>query len=354
MDSTAHESQGNRGVRDCFTAWASERWNGPSPSARERAGGKVANVAYVGGSPGFESATEVLEGFATVEHVVAEPEALAAALVAADALLDASMKVRITDRMVAAAPRLRVISCATTGADHIERGVIQARGIPVHTLREDPEILRDITPAAELSWALLLACARRLPAAVAHVRSGGWVREDFPGIMLNGRVLGLVGCGRIGGWMARYARAFGMDVIGYDPLLETLPDTIQRATLEEVFERADFVSIHVHLTPETEKMVSAELLARARPGLVLINTSRGQILDEAALLEGLLSGHISAAGLDVLTGEPEIANHPLVEYARSHDNLLITPHCGGFSPDAVRFVCAHAARKIKAALSESK
>jgi phosphoglycerate dehydrogenase-like enzyme len=308
----------------------------------------------VGASPGFESATEVLDGFATVQHVPAEPEALAAALTAADALLDASMKVRITDQMVAAAPRLRVISCATTGSDHIARGVIHERGILVHTLREDPEILRNITPAAELSWALLLACARRLLAAVAHVRAGGWVREEFPGIMLNGRLLGLVGCGRIGSWMARYVRAFGMDVIGYDPLLETFPETIRRATLEDVFEQADFISIHVHLTAETERLVSADLLARTRPGVVLINTSRGQILDEMALLEGLLSGHIGAAGLDVLTGEPEIADHPLVEYARSHENLLITPHCGGFSPDAVRFVCAHAALKIKAALSESK
>lgn len=325
--------------------------NGPSPSARDRAGGEVANVAYVGGSPGFESASEVLNGFATVQHVTAEPGAVAAALSIADALLDASMKVRITDQMIAASPRLRVISCATTGSDHIDRRVIEERGIAVHTLREDPEILRDITPAAELSWALLLACARRLPAAVAHVRAGGWVREEFPGIMLNGRTLGLVGCGRIGGWMARYARAFGMNVIGYDPELKTFPDTIERAALEDVFEQADFVSLHVHLTPQTESMISAELLARARSGLVLINTSRGQILDEAALLEGLLSGRIAAAGLDVLTGEPDIANHPLVEYSRSHDNLLITPHCGGFSPDAVRFVCAHAARKIKTALS---
>jgi D-3-phosphoglycerate dehydrogenase len=211
--------------------------------------------------------------------------------------------------------------------------------------------LRDITPAAELSWALLLACARRLPAAVAHVRAGHWVREEFPGIMLNGRILGLVGCGRIGGWMARYGRAFGMKVIGYDPELKTFPDTIERATLEDVFEQADFISLHVHLTPQTEGMISAKLLARARSGLVLINTSRGQILDEAALLEGLLSGRIAAAGLDVLTGEPDIAEHPLVDYSRSHDNLLITPHCGGFSPDAVRFVCAHAARKIKTALS---
>jgi phosphoglycerate dehydrogenase-like enzyme len=310
-------------------------------------------VSYIGAVEGYEAAAEALAGVAEVEHVPAEAAAVAAALARSDALLDASMKVRITDRMAAAAPGLRVVSCATTGADHIERGVLGERGVAVRTLKEDPELLRNITPAAELSWALLMACARRLPAALAHVKQGDWVREEFPGIMLNGRTLGLVGCGRIGGWMARYARAFGMEVIGYDPFVEQLPDTIRRATLEEVFEGADFVSVHVHLSPETEGLVSASLLARARPGVVLINTSRGQIVDEAALLEGLRSGHVGAAGLDVLTGEPEIESHPLVEYARTHDNLLITPHCGGYSRDAVRVVCRHAALKIRRVLEEA-
>jgi phosphoglycerate dehydrogenase-like enzyme len=265
-------------------------------------------------------------------------------------MLDASMKVKITDQMILSAPRLRIISCATTGSDHIQRGTLNERGIPVRTLKEDAELLRNITPAAELSWALLMACARRLLAATRHVIEGGWNRELFPGIMLNGKCLGLIGCGRIGGWMARYGHAFGMDVIGYDPHLSQWPDTIRQVSLVKLMETSDFVSIHVHLNPETEGLVSRHLIERIKPSAVVINTSRGAIIDQEALLAGLRSGRIYGVGLDVITGEPDIAGHPLVEFARKNDNVLITPHCGGFSPDAVRVVCAHAAEKIRTVL----
>jgi D-3-phosphoglycerate dehydrogenase len=146
--------------------------------------------------------------------------------------------------------------------------------------------------------------------------------------------------------MARYAQAFGMSVVGYDPYQDTLPDGVERVTLAEMFGQCDFVSVHVHLSDETRGLISRELLEAAKIGLVLINTSRGAIVDEAALVHGLASGRISGAGLDVLDGEPDTANHPLVLYSQTHDNLLITPHCGGFSPDAVRLVCARAGQKI--------
>jgi phosphoglycerate dehydrogenase-like enzyme len=172
------------------------------------------------------------------------------------------------------------------------------------------------------------------------------VREEFPGIMLNGRTLGVVGCGRIGQWMARYARAFGMEVLGHDPVINPWPDGITQVPLTRLVETADFITVHVHLTDETRGLISAELFSRMKPGAVFINTSRGPLADEAALLRALEDGRLAAAGLDVLDGEPDIASHPLLLYSRSHDNLLITPHCGGFSPDAVRRVCALAADKI--------
>jgi phosphoglycerate dehydrogenase-like enzyme len=306
-------------------------------------------VVYLGAQEGFEATQQALAGAADVVHVAAEPKDVAAALRDADGLLDASMKVKLTPEMLAAAAKLKVISCATTGSDHIARDGLDQRGIPVRTLREDPDLLRNITPAAELSFALLMALARKLPAAVQHVKEGGWTREEFPGVMLRGKTLGLIGCGRIGGWMARYARAFGMQVIGYDPLLPTFPDTIRKVTLPEVFAQGDFVSIHVHLSLETTGLVSKALIDSMKPGAFLINTSRGAIVNEQALLAALESGRLGGAGLDVLEGEPDTADHPLVRYAKTHDNLLITPHVGGFSPDAVRVVCAHAAGKIRAA-----
>jgi D-3-phosphoglycerate dehydrogenase len=259
-------------------------------------------------------------------------------------LIDAAIRIPLTDEMVRAAPRLKVVSCASTGADHVARAEIDRRGIVVRTLRDSPDVIRGLTPAAELSWALVMACARKLPAAIAHVRAGGWAREQFPGVLLKGRQLGLVGCGRIGGWMARYAEAFGMRVVGYDPHQADLPTNIVRISIEQLMKTSDVVSVHVPLNEETKGLVSAALFACVKPGAIFINTSRGSIADEAALLAGLNSGRIGAAGLDVLDGEPAISNHPLLAYARDHDNLLITPHCGGNSPDAIAIVSAHAAR----------
>ena len=311
-------------------------------------------VIYLGAEEGFEATRDALAGAADVVHVNAEPKDVAAALRDADGVLDASMKVKLTPEMLGAASKLKIISCATTGSDHISRDGLDQRGIPVRTLKEDPDVLRNITPAAELSFALLMALARKLPPALKHVTQGGWTREEFPGVMLRGKTLGLIGCGRIGGWMARYARAFDMDVIGYDPFLQTFPDTIRKATLAEVCAQSDFVSIHVHLSPETTGLVTKALIDSMKPGAFLINTSRGAIVDEKALLAALESGRLGGAGLDVLEGEPDTANHPLVRYAQTHDNLLITPHVGGFSPDAVRVVCAHAAGKIRAAFEGAK
>ena len=309
-------------------------------------------VLYLGGADGYAATAQTLSKMAEVIHVESTGEALQEQITSAHGILDASMKVRITDEMVDSAQELRVISCATTGSDHIEREVLDQRKIPVLTLKEDRKILNNITPAAELSWALLMACARNLVGAVSHVQSGEWVRENFPGTMLNGRTLGLIGCGRIGGWMSRYAQAFGMTVKGIDPYLTEYPQGVVPVSMEELFETCDFVSIHVHLTEETQGLVSADLIARSKPGLVMINTSRGAIVDEVALLDALECGRIAGAGLDVLIGEPDIENHPLVRYAQTHDNLLITPHCGGYSPDALQFVCSHAAGKIQRILNE--
>ncbi len=307
-------------------------------------------ILYLGSETGFRALQDTAGDSARAVHVEAGQEAVSGALEDADALLDASMKVRITNEMIDAAPRLKVIACATTGSDHIQREALEKRSIPVRTLKEDPDLLMNLTPAAELSWALVLACARKVPAALDHVKSGRWERERFPGIMLRGKRIGIIGCGRIGGWMARYAEAFGMEVVGYDPFADPWPDRITRVELDELLQTSDVVTIHVHLSDSTRGMLSRERIEHMKPGAVFVNTSRGALVDEAALLDALKEGRLGAVGLDVLDGEPEIGEHPLVEYARAHDNAIITPHCGGFSPDAVYLVCAHSAKKILSVL----
>jgi D-3-phosphoglycerate dehydrogenase len=303
-------------------------------------------IVYCGPSEALEALRAELVPRAELVVVQPEPSQVNEALRSAEAYLDASMKVRITRSVIAAAPALRVVAVAATGADHVDAAALRDRSIPLITLRGETNVLRELTPAAEHSWLLLMACARQLAAAREHVLQGQWNRLEFPGIMLKGKALGIVGCGRIGSWMGRYATAFGMRVLGYDPALTTWPAYIESVPLDDLLRQADFVTLHVPLTESTVGLFDRSRFERLKRGAIFINTSRGDLIDEAALLDGLRTGRIGAAGLDVLRGEPDIVTHPLWQYARSHANLLITPHIGGFSPDAVRVVVAHSARRI--------
>lgn len=309
-------------------------------------------VLYLGPAHALSTAQSVLEPRWPVVAPELSPETVESLLPNAVAVLDASMRIRFDRARLERARRLRVISTATTGADHIDAEVLNTRGIPLFTLAGERELLSHLTPAAEHSWLLLMACARRLRGAVQHVLDGQWRREEFPGIMLKGKTLGLIGCGRIGSWMSRYAGAFGMHVLGYDPYTDAWPVETAKCDLDTLLETSDFVSIHVPLNPQTTGLIGKRELALMKPGSVLVNTSRGSITDEGALLAALEDGRLGAAGLDVLDGEPSTDRHPLVGYARRKDNLVITPHIGGFSPDAVTIVVAHAARRIAALLGD--
>ena len=303
-------------------------------------------ITYLGPDIGYSAIVSEFGTLIEWVHAVSTIPAIKKALLDSDALIDASMKVKITDEMVKEAPHLKIISCATTGSDHIDLTEIESRGIQFRTLKEDRKFLKNLTPAAEHSWSLLMACSRKLPAAFDHVKSGMWDRENFPGIMLKGKRVGIIGCGRIGSWMGRYAYAFGMEIWGYDPYVDPLPENFKKVTLNELMRECDFITIHVHLTDETRGLISRKYFNIMKRDSVFVNTSRGAVVNQDALLESLKNGHLSAAGLDVLEGEPDIDQNPLVEYARNHDNLIITPHCGGFSPDAVALVSIHATQKI--------
>ncbi len=303
-------------------------------------------ILYLGADVGAKAAEKVVLDRAKVIKVPSNSNDVKLAIRTCDAVLDASMKVRISDGMIASAANLQIISCATTGSDHIERQELTRRGIPVRTLMEDRELLWNLTPAAELSWALLMACARKLPEAINQVKTGGWNREMVPGIMLNGKCIGIIGCGRIGTWMSKYAQAFGMEIVGYDPFISDFPPRIRPVSLDELVRTSDFITIHVPLNENTKELLSGEHFESIKPGAILINTSRGAVVDEMALLKALESRRLKAAGLDVLTDEPDIEKSPLFLYLQTHDNLIITPHCGGFSTDAVKIVCSRAAEKI--------
>ena len=260
--------------------------------------------------------------------------------------------------IIRAGSRLRVIATPATGTDHIDAQAASGRGIRLVSLKGETEFLRTIASTAELCWGALLALTRRIPWAAQDVLQGRWERDDFVGIDLRGRRLGILGYGRLGRMVARYGVAFGMKVHAYDPVpCAPEPGVEMAASPQALCEASDVFSIHVPLTPATTGVVDRALVFRLPRGALLINTSRGSVLDEQALLEALTAGHLGGAALDVLEGELDrsrIAKHPLVEYARAHRNLLITPHIGGASRDAWARVDDFVAGRVVEVLEEAK
>lgn len=210
-------------------------------------------------------------------------------------------------------PLLRAISNYAVGYDNIDLEAVTARGIPVGNT---PDVLTEAT--ADLAFALLLAAARKLPEAIASVQRGEWHtwQPAWPlGAEVYGATLGIIGFGRIGRALAKRAEGFEMTV---------LHSGSDGEGLDELFERSDFVSMHCPLTPATYHLIDAGALSRMRPTAILINTARGQIVDQEALREGLIEGTIAGAALDVTDPEPLPADDPLLDAP----NLLVTPHIG--------------------------
>jgi len=307
-------------------------------------------ILYLGPPDMLEHVRSCFGKWATV-NLAAEEHAADALLPATDAILDAFMGVPFPAHRLANAEKLKLVVTVSTGSDHIDAAALQKRNIPLLTLADQKETMRNITPAAEHSWLLLMACARQLKAATAGVLAGEWNRNKYPGIMLQGKTLGVIGCGRIGEWMSRYAAAFRMRCIGFDPYVRDWPPTIEKVDLSELLRTSDFISIHVPLNDATRRMVGRAEFRQMKRGVVLVNTSRGEVLDEAALEAALRDGTVGAAGIDVLGGEPDVAGHSLIQYARENDNLIITPHIAGFSPDALRTLLSFSCQRVMKHLS---
>ncbi len=225
--------------------------------------------------------------------------------------------------------RCRVIACPVTGLDHIDEAACAARKVRIVSLRGETAFLRRVRATAELTVGLAIALMRHLPRAAASVLAGQWDRDAFRGSELFEKTVGLVGVGRLGSICAEYFRAFGMRVLGCDPRPD-VPDWIERRTLLELVAESDVISIHAAYNPSSHHLIDARVLAAVNPSAVLINTARGAIVDDSALLGALREHRLAGAALDVIEGEPNIGlEHPLVDYARQHDNLLLVPHLGG-------------------------
>jgi phosphoglycerate dehydrogenase-like enzyme len=256
-------------------------------------------------------------------------------------------------------PRLKVIASNTTGTPHIDEEYAGEKGIKVLSLKNEIDFLNTITPTAEHTWGLMLALMRNVIPSFKSVCEGGWSRWPFGApAMLSRMSLGIVGLGRIGKMVARYGSAFGMAVRYYDPYVES-QDFIRTTSLEELASSSDVLTLHVHLNEETSGLIDKKIFSACKKSSYLINTARGRVVDSSALIEALESGRLKGAALDVLDDEFErefdrsVREHPLVSYARTHDNLIITPHIAGSTVDAWRLTQQHTIQSVLTYLNEA-
>jgi D-3-phosphoglycerate dehydrogenase len=267
------------------------------------------------------------------------PDGLAAALKDADALVVRSA-VQVDDKLMEQAPKLRVVGRAGVGVDNIDADAATRRGIVVMNTPG-----ANAVAVAELTLGLMLALARKLPAANATMHAGKWEKKSLQGAELRGKTLGILGLGRVGLEVARRARGFGLDIIGSDPFVSAAvarENGIRLVALEELIAGSDYISLHVGLTPQTHGVVNAKTIAAMKKGVRIVNCARGELVDDAALAAALKSGHVGGAALDVFAEEPP-RNSP---YA-GMENVILTPHIAGSTAEAQEAVGIQIAMQVR-------
>jgi len=264
---------------------------------------------------------------------------LAAELADADGLVVRSA-VQADAALLSAAPRLRVIGRAGVGVDNIDTDAATRQGIVVMNTPG-----ANAVAVAELTLGLMIAMGRSIPRANATMHAGKWDKKSLQGQELRGKTLGIVGLGRIGLEVARRANAFGMEVIGYDPFIAPIvarENSVALVALDDIFQRADYLTLHVGLTPQTEGLINPQSIARMKQGVRIINCARGELIVDEALAEGLKSGKVGGAALDVFRQEPlkDSAYYGL-------DNVLLSPHIAGSTDEAQEAIGIQLAHQVR-------
>jgi D-3-phosphoglycerate dehydrogenase len=258
---------------------------------------------------------------------------------------------QIDPEVMAAGLRLKMIVTPTTGLNHLDLNEAHQRGIKVLSLQGETQFLNDIRATAEHTVGLMLSLLRHVPAALEDVRKGSWNRDSFKGRELFGKTIGVVGYGRLGRIVAKYLSAFDARILVSDPHVDrsSFDSGISVSGLEDLLQQSDIVTLHVSWSPTTQSFFGREQFSKMKAGAWFVNTARGEVIDETALLDALRSGQLAGAAVDVLCGEQHDGkmNHPLVAYAREHDNLLITPHIGGCTVESMEKTEVFMARKLR-------
>jgi len=256
-----------------------------------------------------------------------------------DALLVRS-QTKVTARIMEAASRLKVIGRAGVGVDNIDLEAATQKGIIVINAPDGNTIA-----TCELTFAMMMALARNIPQAYKKTISGEWDRKSFVGVELRAKVLGVIGMGRIGSEVAKRAKAFGMEILGYDPFLtedraEKMGVTL--ATIDQICEQADFITVHTPLTNETRNLLSKPQFAKMKKGVRIINCARGGIIDEQALVAAIDEGIVAGAAFDVFVEEPPKPDHPFL----NHPKIIVTPHLGASTVEAQENVAIDVAEEV--------
>jgi D-3-phosphoglycerate dehydrogenase len=287
------------------------------------------------------SAAELLRaaGWSVDTKTGRKPDELARDLSNADALIVRSAT-QVTAGLIAAAPKLRVVARAGTGVDNVDVPAATARGILVMNAAGANSV-----SVAELAVGYLVALARAIPAADASMKQGVWDKKRFMGIELRGKILGVVGFGRIGREVAARARAFGMEILAYDPFLASRAADaagVPLVTLDDMLARADFLTLHVPALAETRHIINAERLARTKKGVRIVNTARGELIDDAALAAAIQSGQVAGAALDVFDPEP-----PVDWTLAKLPQVIATPHIAASTVEGQELVGNETAVQVR-------
>jgi D-3-phosphoglycerate dehydrogenase / 2-oxoglutarate reductase len=254
---------------------------------------------------------------------------------------------RISKNEITTKTRCKFIVCPVTGLDHIDLNVCKLAGIRVISLKGETEFLKSVRATAELTIGLAISVLRRIPQAVNSTRSGIWERDQFKGNEIFGKNVGIIGVGRLGTLVSTYLKGFGANVYGFDKSPVDASTCTPVGSLEELLQISDIISIHLSYNESTHHFMNTKQFDLMKYGSVLINTARGAIVESHALIEALKSGRVKAAGIDVIENEFDPSSDVLIDYARQHDNLIITPHIGGNTSESFLKTEAFMLRKLK-------
>ncbi|WP_039836088.1 phosphoglycerate dehydrogenase, partial [Paenibacillus sonchi] len=246
----------------------------------------------------------------------------------------------VTEKIIAAGTKLKVIGRAGVGVDNIKLEAATQHGVVVINAPDGNTIT-----TCEHAFAMMMALARHIPQAYAKTISGVWDRKTFLGVELRGKTLGVLGMGRIGSEVAKRAKAFGMNILAYDPFLtadraEKLE--VKLASVDDIVRGADFITVHTPLTPETRHMISRPQFEVMKKGMRIVNCARGGVIDEMALVEAIDSGIVAGAAFDVFEKEPPQADHPFL----SHPKIIVTPHLGASTVEAQENVAIDVSEQV--------